>query len=74
MDHKDRVRFSDSLVLRQQVKTRSVGYLSHGGEGIGGMPYMDGRRRGSSSGRKMFSVDSEKKGGEKMEEAGVMPM
>ena len=35
MNLKDCVRFSDSLVLQQHVKTRSEGYLGHGGEGIG---------------------------------------
>ena len=33
------VGFSDSLVLPQQVKTRSAGYLGHGGEGIGGKKF-----------------------------------
>ena len=32
--YQDCVGFSDSLVLPQQVKTRSGGYLDHGGEGI----------------------------------------
>ena len=32
MNLKDRVGFSDSRVLPQQVKTRIVGYLGHGGE------------------------------------------
>ena len=41
-----RVGFSDSRVPPQQVKTRSASYLTHGGEGIGGMPYTDGRRTG----------------------------
>ena len=35
MNLKDCVWFSDSLVLQQLVKTRSEGYLGHGGEGIG---------------------------------------
>ena len=35
MNLKDCVRFSDSLVLQQLVKTRTEGYLGHGGEGIG---------------------------------------
>ena len=33
------VGFSDSLVVPQQVKTRSRGYLDHGGEGIGGKEF-----------------------------------
>ena len=36
MNLKDCVGFSDSLVLQQQVKTRSGSYLGHGGEGIEG--------------------------------------
>ena len=36
MNLKDCVGFSDSLVLPQQIKARSGGYLGHGGEGIGG--------------------------------------
>ena len=36
MNLKDCVGFSDSLVLQQQVKTRSGGYLGHDGEGIEG--------------------------------------
>ena len=32
MNLKDRVGFSDSRVLPQQVKTHSVGYISHGGD------------------------------------------
>ena len=35
MNLKDCVKFSDSLVLQQLVKTRSEGYLGLGGEGIG---------------------------------------
>jgi hypothetical protein len=35
MNLKDGVRFSDSLVLQQHVKTRCEGYLGYGGEGIG---------------------------------------
>ena len=50
--------FSDSLILPQQVKTYSGGYLAHGVEGIGGMPYTDGRRSGCSDGSNMFSVES----------------
>ena len=33
---KDCIRLSDPLVLPQQVRTHSGGYLGHGGEGIGG--------------------------------------
>ena len=58
MNLKDCVGFSDSLILPQQVKTYSGGYLAHGVEGIGGMPYTDGRRRGCSDGSNMFSVES----------------
>ena len=36
MNLTDHVGFSDSLVLPQQVKTRSGVYLAHGRKGIGG--------------------------------------
>ena len=35
MNLKDRIGFSDSWVLPQQVKTRSVGYLGHGEKELG---------------------------------------
>ena len=56
MNLKDCVRFSDSLVLQQLVKTRSEGYLGHGGEGIGV------RNFGFDSLKTMFKHDIEEKG------------